>query len=478
MKNKYNYFYLIFLFVLFINSTLLAQTDYNAMANWAFHPNKSGTLLDGFNIDIAVIDKNLTTTSVIQNTNNAMTNTGVDVFFVHPTVLENMSSYTQMESISIANQNTFMVAASIRGQAGLLSKYGRMFAPRYRQASPPTFINNTSNTLQAAILGIAYSDVKAAFLNYLANHNNGNKIILASHSQGAYLLGFLLKDVFDSNPELQQKLVVAVIAGITSNYANTDMVTGGWWQNIPFCSQQEECGCVMSWRSYKEGQIPNAPLVSHPCMNPIVVANGWANNQMNLNDNWTMQDNLYYTDVPSSLENFIILRNNVTYGGNAGYVAFDNLYQIRHYRASSNQVGFVVQHTPEINDQRPNHLLDEESNPAFATLGYHQKDYNIYTWALFQQIDMKLNNCGATLNTIAYNSDFLVHVYPNPSNDFIYIKSKEIDTNELVSFIDITGKIVFSEYLNEAGRISVQQLADGFYLLKTKNGIGKLIINR
>lgn len=55
-----------------------------------------------------------------------------------------------------------------------------------------------------------------------------------SHSQGAYLAGFLLKDVFDSDPELQQKLVVAVIAGISSNYASPNLFSGGWWQNIPF----------------------------------------------------------------------------------------------------------------------------------------------------------------------------------------------------------------------------------------------------
>ncbi|MCZ8197590.1 MAG: DUF3089 domain-containing protein [Flavobacterium sp.] len=445
------------------------------MSNWAFHPNKTGTLLDGFNIDIAVIDKNLNTTTVIQNTNNSMINTGVDVFFVHPTVLENMGSFTEIETIPIANQNTFMVAASIRGQAGLLSKYGRMFAPRYRQATPPTFINNNSDATQAATLGIAYSDIKAAFLNYLENHNNGNKIIIASHSQGAYLAGFLLKDVFDSNPDLQQKLVVAVIAGIVSNYANPDLNTGGWWQNIPFCTQQNECGCVMSWRCYKEGQIPPAPINSHPCLNPIVVSNGWANSQIDLSENWTMQDSLYYTDESSSLENFIILRNNATYGGNAGYVAFDNLYQIRHYRASLNQVGFLVQHTPEISDLRPNYLLDEESNPTFSTLGYHQKDYNIYTWALLEQIDMKLNNCNTELSTAIVDSNFSIEIYPNPASDCVYIKNFKI--NEQISVIDIMGKVVFSGYLNEKGGISIELLKEGFYLIRTNSGIGKLVIS-
>ena len=42
------------------------------MDNWAFHPNKPGTLIDGFNLNIAVIDENLSTTSIVQVTNNAI----------------------------------------------------------------------------------------------------------------------------------------------------------------------------------------------------------------------------------------------------------------------------------------------------------------------------------------------------------------------------------------------------------------------
>ena len=223
-----------------------AQTDYNNLANWAFHPNKAGTLIDGYSLDIAVVDENLATTAIISNVNNAMNNTGVDVFFIHPTILQNIASYTNIENIPIASQNGTMIQASIRGQAGLLAKYGRFFAPRYSQATPPTIINSPLDVNQANVLGVAYSDVKDAFLNYLNNYNNGNKFIIASHSQGACLAGFLLRDVFDQNPLLREKLVVAVVAGIISNYSINNSLNGGWWQNIPFCSQTNECGCVMN----------------------------------------------------------------------------------------------------------------------------------------------------------------------------------------------------------------------------------------
>lgn len=480
MINKYINTYLP-LILLFLTCTITsAQTDYNNMNNWAFHPNKLGTLIDGFNLDIAVIDENLTTTSIIQVNNNAMNNTGVDVFFIHPTILQNLSGYTTIENISIANQNGTMIALSIRGQAGLLAKYGRMFAPRYRQATPPTFVNSPIDNNQASVLGVAYNDVKEAFLNYLNNHNNGNKIILASHSQGAYLAGFLLTDVFDSNPQLRQKLVVAVVAGISSNYAPTNLFAGGWWQNIPFCSQQDECGCIMNWKSFKEGQTPPAPQGSHPCLNPIVVSNGWANSQLNLSQNWIMQDSLYYGNQSKPLRNFITLRANVTFGGSVGYVAFDGLYSIRHQRSGDNQVGFVVQHTPKPNEQRPNLLFDEESNPLFSGLGYHNKDYNIYTWALLEQIDLKLNSCGTVLSISNQTLDIdSLSMFPNPAGDRIFItNNQKYIRNEAILILDITGKIIISSFLDNEGSISIHELNNGFYFVKTKFGIFKLLVKK
>lgn len=104
---------------------VFAQLDYNNMDNWAFHPAKSGTLIDGYNLDIAVVDKDLNTTSTIPTVNNSMTNTGVDVFFVHPTLLLDIGAYSTRVNIPLSDQSDGFVAASILGQAGLLAKYGR-----------------------------------------------------------------------------------------------------------------------------------------------------------------------------------------------------------------------------------------------------------------------------------------------------------------------------------------------------------------
>ena len=445
---------------------VFAQLDYSNMDNWAFHPAKSGTLIDGYNLDIAKVNKDLNTMATLPIVNNAMTNTGVDVFFVHPTLLLDIGAYSTRINIPLADQSTGFVSASILGQAGLLAKYGRFFAPRYRQASPPTFLNSPLDSTQAAVIGVAYNDVKAAFLNYINHYNNENKFILASHSQGAYLTAMLLADVFDNDTALQNKLVTAVIAGVANAYATPFQTKGGWWENIPVCSTMDQCNCVMTWRSYKKGQTLPAVQPSLPCLNPNLQSEGFVYRLMNTNQDWLMQDSLYYSSQATPLRNYIVPKTNQPYGGNVGFIAFDSLYQIQYRREDLTRLGFVIEHTPQTNDQRPNDLLGEESKPFFNYYGYHFKDYNIYSWALMQQIDMKLATCANTsgLEASEINSKG-IKIYPNPSKSHINIKSTK--TVVQVDIYDVYGQLILSKTTqNKELSLSVETLSSGIFFVK------------
>lgn len=468
------------LFFVLTGTNSFAQLDYNLMVNWAFHPTKSGTLIDGYNLDIAVIDENLNTDTVFQIANNAMTNTGVDVFFVHPTILSDLWGYTTRENIPLNDQPSLLISASILGQAGLLSKYGRFFAPRYRQGSPPTYLGSPLDSLQAAVIGEAYKDIKASFLHYLNNYNNGNKIILASHSQGAFLTAMLLRDVFDNDTDLQNKLVTAVIAGVVNSYSEPFQLTGGWWQNIPFCTTMNQCNCVMTWRSYKEGQTLPSPSLSLPCLNPILEDSSYVYRILNPNQDYILQDSIYYSTQAKPLRYYLTPKTNQPYGGNAGFVAFDSLYHIKYHREDLTKVGFMIEHTPKPNDQRPNNLLDEESNPLFNSLGYHNKDYNIYLWALMEQIDMKLSRCDfiTSLNEQVPEESF-VKIFPNPSNDILNIKSDKTITQ--VEIFNLNGKLVKKVITEDKElSISISKFPNGLYLVKinldnSNTWTGKLI---
>lgn len=412
------------LMFVFCARLLPAQLNYSLMEHWAFHPAKSGTLIDGYNLDIAVVDEKLDTKAVLKIPNKAMINTGVDVFFVHPTLLANLGGYATREVLDLADQPpAWNIAASILGQAGLLSKYGRFFAPRYRQATPPTYLGSPLDSTQAAVIAEAYSDVKAAFLHYLDNYNNGNKVILASHSQGAYLTAMLLRDVFDNNAELKSKLVTAVLGGIVSTYASPNEFMGGWWQNIPLCTSMSQCGCVMTWRSYKEGQSIPPVKPATPSLNPRLVGRNLVYRSMNLSSQWVMQDSLFYTSQSAPLRYYLTPKSSQPYGGPVGFIAFDSFYAVRYQRADLTRVGFLVQHTPRPNDLRPNNLLQEEANPLFDVQGYHNRDFNIYGWAVLQQIDRKLASCPTLPASNEPSTANPVLLYPNPTNEILTLRA-------------------------------------------------------
>ncbi|MDO1512387.1 DUF3089 domain-containing protein [Maribacter confluentis] len=367
-----------------------SSINYNSLDNWAFHPNKT-TILSNYNLDIDVIDENLQVEQTIQITNNSNTNTGIDVFWVHPTQITDNSF---IGNVDIADQPSTIISLTILAQGGLLSRYGRMYAPRYRQSTGLVYRDeNIDKELQANIIAISYSDVKAAFLDYLNNHNNGNKIILAGHSQGSYLLGMLLRDLFDNDANLRSKLVTAALGGMGYVYAQEGEYKGGWWKNIPLCTTTNECGCINNWASFDEEQEFIDINFSLPEFNPYLINSGLVYRAFDENQDWFVQDFSYYGETSTPLENYITPNANYNLGNGANFIAFNGLYNVRLKRDGVQKVVLSVDHNPLINDQRPNDLESEQNSPNYVDLGYHTKDYHIYIWSLMQQIDEKLNNC-------------------------------------------------------------------------------------
>ncbi|MFN3137534.1 MAG: DUF3089 domain-containing protein [Allomuricauda sp.] len=366
----------------------ISDTDYSNMDNWAFHPNKTGTLFDDYDLNIAVVGEDLNVETVINNTNNAMINTGVDVFFVHPTILP--VSPVSATTVPIENQNKALIAATIIAQGGLLAKYGRFFAPRYQQSTALAYNPLTTKELQADVIGVSYADVKTAFLHYLENYSNGNKIILAGHSQGSYLLGLLLRDVFDNDSTLRGRLITAALGGMNFVYANIGEYKGGWWENIPLCTFSSETGCIQNWTTFKEGQPFPEINLALPAFNEHLAENGLIFKTIDLSSHWFIQDAQFYNEQPQPLRYYIAPDAGYQLGGTANFIAFDGLYNIHQQRESNTQIGYQIEYNPTSSDQRPNDLLPLESDLAFDRFGYHSKDYHIYLWALMSQIDDKL----------------------------------------------------------------------------------------
>ncbi len=168
-----------------------------------------------------------------------------DVFFIHPTTFTGRggSGNADIGNLTLNRQTD---ETTILFQASAFNQHARVFAPRYRQAHLSHFYGNRANA--QPFFDTAYTDVRAAFTFFLENNNKGRPIVIAAHSQGAYLATRLLKDYFDGTA-LQQQLVAAYIIGwpVSQN---------SFAQLVP-CNTPGQTGCFVSWRTFKEGYVPD-----------------------------------------------------------------------------------------------------------------------------------------------------------------------------------------------------------------------------
>jgi hypothetical protein len=173
------------------------------------------------------------------------------VFYVHPT------TYLQRDRWNAPLQPPADTAARTRlfvqSQASAFGQLGDVWAPRYRQAAYGAFLLKNSDAQQA--LDVAYSDVAAAFDEFLRRIPAGSPIILAGHSQGALHLERLLKDKIAGQP-IARRIVAAYVVGWPIS-ASADLPALG----LPACGSPAQTGCILSWMSF--GEPANPDLIFH-----------------------------------------------------------------------------------------------------------------------------------------------------------------------------------------------------------------------
>ncbi len=172
----------------------------------------------------------------------------VDVFFLHPTTFTaKKDKHISNALIDDESLNAKTDYTTILFQASVFNQHCRIFAPRYRQAHINNFYS-TDKEKAAAAFEIAYEDVKNSFAYYMKTWNKGRPIIIAGHSQGAFLAERLLKEFFEGK-ELIKQLVAAYIIGwpVPKNY----------FTSLKMCDDASQTGCLISWRTYRTGFIPS-----------------------------------------------------------------------------------------------------------------------------------------------------------------------------------------------------------------------------
>jgi len=211
----------------FDSETPAAPYDYGDLASWHAHPRL--TPMPDWQDGLATGDLA----------------PGTDIFFVHPTTLLDRRYWTDPLDNPATKSRTLNL--TLKGQANAFAPYGKLYAPRYRQASFGAFLDQSGDGVRA--LRLAYSDIVRAFDAFLAQRNSKHPFILAGHSQGALHLLYLLRDRVAAKG-LQGQMIAAYIIGWPVSL-ETDLEA---LDNIDACEQSDSYGCVLSWQSFgKDG---------------------------------------------------------------------------------------------------------------------------------------------------------------------------------------------------------------------------------
>jgi len=197
--------------------------DYSSRASWALLPNDPAhpTAQDG----------------------------PVDVFFVHPTTYNGGELWNG--PIAYPRAARQLASDMLPNYAGPFARVGRVFAPRYRQASVYAMASLREDALQAR--RFAYTDVKAAFETWLGRFSSGRPFILVGVEQGGSLAALLMRDEIERDPGLRRRMLAAYL--IQTVVPAGDYGAGS---AFPACAARSQARCVVAYMQVREGRLGTA----------------------------------------------------------------------------------------------------------------------------------------------------------------------------------------------------------------------------
>jgi hypothetical protein len=152
----------------------------------------------------------------------------------------------------------------------------RTFAPLYRQMTLGAVAAFSAGADIGPAAALAYRDVVASWRNYLSTKNGGRPFVLIGHSQGSLMLQMLIANEIEKSPAVAARMKLAILAGFNTLVPQGKLV-GGTFKKTPLCSRAGESGCVISWVSFRDKNVPpvgaifgiaSEPGMTVGCVNP------------------------------------------------------------------------------------------------------------------------------------------------------------------------------------------------------------------
>ena len=270
----------------------------------------------------------------------------VDAFYIYSTLY--VESSFEEDAPDYAPLNNLEMILGAMGEyvtnASVFEESCNVFVPWYRQ-SGMRFASETSKkygSLDPALAGLSYTDIKAALDYYFEKCNNGRPFIIAGHSQGSAMVRYVLKNYFSEHPDYYQRMVAAYAIGYSITKDDLEA-----YPYLKFAEGESDTGVIISYHT--EGP-KNVEENAH---NVAVLPGGISINPLN----WKRDE----TYAPASENNGSLRLNPET-----------NEYEIQHLDidAKVNLARGVVVTTTTI---------PPSSDPKFfGPASYHEDDYPFF----------------------------------------------------------------------------------------------------
>lgn len=170
-----------------------------------------------------------------------------EIFYIHSTTYYSGARWNG--PVEDVDSDAILKRLAVPNEAGPFLDTGRIYGPRYRQAT--LFAAFTHKFDGVAARRLAYQDVKQAFAAFLERTGRDTPILLVGYEQGGLHALGLLQDYFQNDEALRRRLAAAYIIG----QATPRRLFNESLSRTPPCRSARSVRCVVSYVDI-EGRFP------------------------------------------------------------------------------------------------------------------------------------------------------------------------------------------------------------------------------
>jgi len=194
-------------------------------------------------------------------------NPPIDCFYLYPTVSEEIRPNSDLV-VRPEERETAIT------QAAYFSHVCRVYAPMYNQVTAYAGTSVMGVSVPQGNYKLEYTDIRAAWQDYMAHYNDGRGVVLIGHSEGSFLFEELIQNEFKT---FKKVFVGAILLG-----GDVGVDSQNRFHGIPACTSVGETGCMIGYSSWDRTppagtwQMAASGGAHVLCVNPAALGGGSA----------------------------------------------------------------------------------------------------------------------------------------------------------------------------------------------------------